>query len=331
MCCVLRVVVVIKKWSELTSCLKTFSFGWIQIAFVESGHYALYMDPVRSILCRCVKLIESVAQWTDTQELRRLKGHLAHPRHCGVRSLRGMPAGRSGRKPWVCHPPNPPPSIVTHPRGPSYVPPPPAPCGIRDLPTLGSHSHKKPHMGVRRQEPSLMPFWFSGLAFSWRGLECVRKRVSVCVCSSRAGCSGEEVGLRWQELWCRCPQSQRSLMNGNCCDGDGETRWRPGLRTPVIWMAGIQHGRKDKLMRAERKQCALFITFSPSLSVTLTLSSVTLSHPPSVNVAVIFIVLMVSLWHKSFMVLARCPVLRITMHKCEYEYKYMTKTLKQID
>lgn len=26
-------------------------------------------------------------------------------------------------------------------------------------------------------------------------------------------------------------------------------------------MAGIQHGRKDKLMRADWKQCALFITF----------------------------------------------------------------------
>lgn len=53
-------------------------------------------------------------------------------------------------------------------------------------------------------------------------------------------------------------------------------------------MAGIQHGRKDKLMRADWKQCALFITFSLSPSITLTLSSLALNHNPSVNVAVIF-------------------------------------------
>lgn len=48
-------------------------------------------------------------------------------------------------------------------------------------------------------------------------------------------------------------------MNGNCCDDDddGETSWRPFLRTPVIWMTGIQHSQKDKW--AVWKQSNLFI------------------------------------------------------------------------
>lgn len=46
-------------------------------------------------------------------------------------------------------------------------------------------------------------------------------------------------------------------MNGNCCDDDdGETSWRPFLRTPVIWMTGIQHSQKDKW--AVWKQSSLF-------------------------------------------------------------------------
>lgn len=59
-------------------------------------------------------------------------------------------------------------------------------------------------------------------------------------------------------------------------------------------MAGIQHGRKDKLMRAEWKQSGLFIPFFPlSLSIAFPLSSLALNYCPSVNVAVIFIVLRV--------------------------------------
>lgn len=45
-------------------------------------------------------------------------------------------------------------------------------------------------------------------------------------------------------------------------------------------MAGIQHGRKDKLMCADWKQCALFITFSLSLSITLTPYSLAFNHSP---------------------------------------------------
>lgn len=182
------------------------------------------------------------------------------------------PVWNASRSFWLktlefCHP-LPPPSIVTHPGGPSNV----HPMLSETSPPLGS-IHRKPHMGgVRRQRPSLMPFWFSPLAFSWRGLVCVH--VCHCMCVSvffSEGLCAEEWGggVRWQELWCRCPHSQRSLMNGNCCDGDGETRRRTFLRTPVIWMAGIQHG--DKLMRANWKQCAPFITFSPSLSLSLSL------------------------------------------------------------
>lgn len=115
--------------------------------------------------------------------------------------------------------------------------------------------------------------------------------VCLCMCLFQRGCvqkrGGVGGGAKWQELWCRCPHSQWSLMNGNCCDGDGEMRWRPFLRTPVIWMAGIQHGRKDKLVRALETMRPLYYFFS--VSITLTLSSLDLNYSPSVNIAAIFI------------------------------------------
>ncbi len=53
--------------------------------------------------------------------------------------------------------------------------------------------------------------------------------VSVGLCAEEKG-GGTEVA----RVVVQMSHSQRSLMNGSCCDGDGEMRRRPGLRTPVI-------------------------------------------------------------------------------------------------
>lgn len=83
---------------------------------------------------------ESMAQWTHMRELHRLKGHLAHPRHCGVTSQCGMPGGSFWLKTLGLSPAQPSNHRDTPERAKQC-----APCGIRDLPTLGSHSHKPTH------------------------------------------------------------------------------------------------------------------------------------------------------------------------------------------
>lgn len=65
---------------------------------------------------------------------------------------------------------------------------------------------------------------------------CVCLCMHVCVCVSGAVCrrEGGEGGAEVTRVVVQMSHSQWSLMNGSCCDGDGEMRRRPGLRTPVI-------------------------------------------------------------------------------------------------
>lgn len=116
---------------------------------------------------------------TNTNEVsaceRRFNDHLIDPHLCGFTFVESNT--------WVCHLPNPPhimwhSQAVCHPRVQRIV---------SEISTLLVPIHTKPHIGVHSQEPSLMAFWFSLLAFSWRSSLRVHKHESVCVCFVAAG------------------------------------------------------------------------------------------------------------------------------------------------
>lgn len=119
--------------------------------------------------------------------------------------------------------------------------------------------HRNPHRGNMRRTTI-----FGALLILPAGISQKKFNVSACVlhCLCAYVCLrvqkvGGKGGVRWQESRCKCPHSHWLLMNGNCCDDDGETSWRPFLRTTAIWMTGIQHSQKDKW--AVWKQSSLFI------------------------------------------------------------------------
>lgn len=207
-------------------------------------------------------------QWTYMRALRRLKGHLAHPRHCGAPSpveFQGVVLVENFKfvmcRPKHCDTPKwaklcatPVSTLVV-----SETSPPLAPI------------HTKPHMGVRRQQPSLMPFWFSLLAFSSTSLVCIRVCFVGMVCSRCPPQPAEP--HEWWLLW---------WWRGNALEA-----WPTHTSHLNGWNSAWS---KRSCMQTGNKVPSLF------LSVTYTYSSLAFSHPPSANV----VMLMVSLWRKSF-------------------------------
>lgn len=130
---------------------------------------------------------EATTQWTLRSEPHRLKGHLAHPRHCGVTSLRGMPWGSLRLKTLGLSPAQPCNHRDTPERAKQC-----APCGITDLPTLWSHSRKPTH--ERAQTTAISIALLILPVGIW--LECARmcQRVRVCVFVSVGQCAAGKEG-----------------------------------------------------------------------------------------------------------------------------------------
>lgn len=151
--------------------------------------------------------------------------------------------------------------------------------------------HTQPHMGVCRQQPSLMPFWFALLAFSWWSSVCAYVCVFASVGQQGKGTEVTRVVVQmsaqlaepheWQLLW---------WWRGNALEA---------------WPTHSSHlnGRnstwsKDKLMRADWKQCALFITF---FSMSLCYCHSIFNH--SFYVAASFIVPVLSVAHIKYILI----------------------------